>query len=206
MSALNQRQKAILDHLLEKPEGATADQLAEVLNVTKTAAKEHIKNLEYLGYLNFRDEKGFVGRPKRYYVLSPAGAESFPRQYSWLSSMLLSHLSENLGDAKVTLIMQALADSIAADLEGRLNSVRKDQRLAEIVKIMNELGYRARLSGEDRRTKIIEASNCVYHNVAKENPKLCSFDIRLLEKTTKQSVKMQSCISRGGSSCKFCIG
>src|SRR5687768_11615704 len=101
MRSLHDNQKRILEYLLSQAEGATLDELAGHLGITKTAVKEHLIKIESLGYLSYTDIKGSVGRPKRRYLLSKEGHEVFPRQYSWLSNVLLELLAEDLGAAGV---------------------------------------------------------------------------------------------------------
>ena len=48
MNGLHNNQKKILSYLLENKEGATLDELAAHLKVTKTAAKEHLLRLYHL--------------------------------------------------------------------------------------------------------------------------------------------------------------
>jgi predicted ArsR family transcriptional regulator len=202
-----EKQQQILDKLLAQPEGATTDELAAHLGVTKTAAKEHVSKLEGLGYLVHEDAKGSVGRPRRIYQLSSAGHEVFPRQYSWLSNVLLELLSEDLGSAEVARIMKQLAGKVAGSMAERFaRKTTSASLLTEITDALNELGYRASLKQKDlRKGAIIEATNCVYHTVAKQHPELCQFDIRFIESASKMNVKLESCIARGGATCRFCL-
>ncbi|WP_374028901.1 helix-turn-helix transcriptional regulator [Bdellovibrio bacteriovorus] len=208
MIGLHENQKKILEYLLDHRSGATLDELAEFLHVTKTAAKEHLIKVDALGLLTFEDRKGGVGRPRRYYLLSEKGNETFPRQYSWLSNIILELLSEEMGSQKTAKMMERLADKVAASMKTRFEGSRSSAELmGEIAKALNELGYRASLKQSDlRKGAVIEATNCVYHSVAKEHPELCRFDIRFIEQASGgMSVKLESCIARGGEVCRFCL-
>lgn len=208
MNGLHENQKKILEYLLAHPEGGTLDELSEHLGVTKTAAKEHVIKLDTAGYLSFKDIKGSVGRPRRHYLLSPQGHETFPRKYSWLSNILLELLAEDFGEAQLKDLMGNLADKVASSMEAKFKTVRSTQELLALVaETLNELGYRASLKQSDlRKGAVIEATNCVYHTVAKEHPSLCSFDIKFIENVTGgMSVRLESCIARGGPVCRFCI-
>ena len=208
MRSLHENQKKILHFLLDQQDGATLEELATHLGITKTAAKEHILKIETLGLLTFKDSKGLVGRPRRRYLLSNEGHESFPRQYSWLSTVLLELLAQDLGPAEVRRIMGALANKVSKPMMQRFeNTNSTPERLAEITKALNELGYRASLKQSDlRKGAIIEATNCVYHSVAKDHPDLCRFDVKFIENATGgMNVKLESCIARGASVCRFCI-
>jgi predicted ArsR family transcriptional regulator len=200
------KQKMIMEFLLDKSEGATLEEISSHLGVTKTAAKEHILKLEHQGLVSFRDTKGTVGRPKRSYLLSDAGHEVFPRQYSWLSSVLLEYLSHDLGSNKVSAMMKDLGKKVAESMAPRFQKKNSAEALSEVNLALNELGYRSYVKQSDvRKGAIIEASNCVYHSVAKEHPELCHFDIQFIESATGLKVKLESCIARGGSICRFCV-
>lgn len=204
---LHSNQKLILEYLLDHPEGATLDELAEHLELSKTAVKEHLIKIETQGLIQFEDSKGGVGRPRRRYLLSQEGNEIFPRQYSWLSNVLLEILAQDLGSEAVSKLMKKLAHKVASSMESRFEKAQSTaDLLKEITAAMNELGYRASLKQSDiRKGAVLEATNCVYHNVAKEHPELCKFDIQFLEKASGLNVKLESCIARGGSVCRFCL-
>ena len=206
MNTLPEHQKNILEFLLDKPDGATISEICEHLGVTKTAAIEHLRKVERLGFIIYRDARGSVGRPKRSYLLSAEGQEAFPKQYSWLSNVLLELLAENLGAEAVGRIMKDLARKVAGSMEARFKDKPSLELLNELTKVLNELGYRAYLKQSDlRKGAVIEANNCVYHSVAKEHPELCQFDVQFLKEASGLSVKLESCIARGGASCRFCL-
>lgn len=208
MIGLHANQKKTLEYLLEQQEGATLDAIAEHLQLTKTAAREHVMKIQAMGMITNEDDKGSIGRPRRRYLLTPEGHEAFPRQYSWLSTVLLEFLTEDLGGQKMTETMEGLALRIVKSLEKRFSDKSSvPERLTEVTKVMNELGYRASLKQSDlRKGAIIEATNCVYHSVAKAHPELCAFDIKFIQAASGgKTVKLESCIARGGSVCRFCI-
>ncbi|MCM2280265.1 MAG: winged helix-turn-helix transcriptional regulator [Bdellovibrionaceae bacterium] len=207
MRGLHENQRKILDYLLDHPEGATLDELASHLGITKTAAKEHLIKVENLGYLKFVDSKGGVGRPRRRYLLSQDAHDAFPKQYSWLSNVLLELLADDLGQDRVARIMKDLADKVAGSMADKFKGAKSHvELLSQVTKTLNDLGYRASLKQSDlRKGAVIEATNCVYHTVAKEHPELCGFDIRFIENASGMDVKLETCIARGGSVCRFCL-
>jgi DeoR family suf operon transcriptional repressor len=205
MKTLHENQRKVLEFLLERPEGATLEEIADRLGITKTAAKEHVIKVTDLGYLTYQDTRGLVGRPRRRYLLSDEGAEAFPRQYSWLSTVLLEQLGQDLGPAGLSRLMGAMAKNVAAGMSARFE-LSGPALLAEVAKALSELGYRATLKQSDlRKGAVIEATNCVYHAVAKKHPELCQFDTQFIRSATRMEVRLESCIARGGSVCRFCI-
>jgi predicted ArsR family transcriptional regulator len=207
MRGLHENQKRILSYLLENKEGVTLEDLASHLEISKTAVKEHLIKIERLGYLTYIDSKGLVGRPRRRYLLSPEGHDAFPKQYSWLSNVLLELLADDKR-IHVPSLMSDLADKVAKSMEPTFRQAKNPAELLSlVVATLNDLGYRASLKQSDlRKGAVIEATNCVYHSVAKQHPELCRFDVRFIEKATGgMSVRLESCIARGGSVCRFCI-
>jgi DeoR family transcriptional regulator, suf operon transcriptional repressor len=208
MQGLHPNQQKILDYLLDHKGGATLDELAAHLGITKTAVKEHLIKIETYGYLSYVDTKGAVGRPRRRYLLTQEGHDAFPKQYSWLSNVLLEQLAESLGKEEVSQLMRDLADKVAKSMAPRFkDKTTSADLLAEVTATLNELGYRASLKQSDlRKGAVVEATNCVYHNVAKAHPSLCKFDVRFIENVTGGlKVDLESCIARGGNVCRFCI-
>jgi predicted ArsR family transcriptional regulator len=208
MQGLHENQKKILEYLLDKPGGCPLEEIAAHLGVTKTAAREHVLKIEALGLLQFEDSKGEVGRPKRRYRLSPRGLEAFPRQYSWLSNEILALLVGEFGADGASRLMQKLAGTVADSMRERFErKTSPAARLAEVSAALNELGYRASVKQSDlRKGAVLEATNCVYHTVAKAHPELCAFDIKFIEKASGGlKVSLESCIARGGSVCRFCL-
>ena len=208
MNALHANQKRILEYLLDHSDGATIEALGSHLGITKTAVKEHILKIEHLGYLTYKDISGAIGRPKRYYILSNSGHEAFPRQYSWLSNILLELLAKNMGKESVSKIMDELAQKVSDSMQARFEQASSSSDLlVEINKALNELGYRSTIKQKDlRKGAVLEATNCVYHSVAKEHPVLCKFDIQFIKKASGgMNVSLESCIAKGDSVCRFCI-
>lgn len=208
MNGLHKNQKEILTYLLEHKDGATLDELASHLGITKTAAKEHLMKVDHLGYLTYIDSKGSVGRPRRRYLLSQGGMDAFPKQYSWLSNVLLEVLAENNGPEVLAKTMDALAAKTADTMKPKFKNAKNSGELLKLIsETLNELGYRSSLKQSDlRKGAIIEATNCVYHSVAQKHPTLCRFDIKLIENVSGgMNVKLEDCIARGGSVCRFCI-
>lgn len=207
MKNLPDNQRKILEHLLGHHEGASLDELAAHLALTRTAVQQHVLRLLDFGYLTYADTKGAVGRPRRRYLISDEGIDTFPKKYSWLANAILAQLAADLGPGGARAFMKNLAGAVAASLESPVNPADPPaQRLRKVTALMNDLGYRAVLKpGEAPGEAAIEAVNCVYHSVAKGHPELCQFDVSLIEQASGMSVHLETCIAKGGAVCRFCV-
>jgi predicted ArsR family transcriptional regulator len=203
LATFGSRQQQLLRLLLEHKPGMSVDELAESLEITRTAVTQHLAALERDGYVEKGDLQKTGGRPGWTYVLTPSGVDLFPKQYSWFAKLLLETIKRDLGSQGLANRLDALAAGLAGELERRLAGKDPDGQVAEIVAIMNELGYTARPVEDAGELPLIEAKNCVYHDLAREHPEVCQFDLGLLSNLMHRGVEHLECMVRGGNACRF---
>ena len=198
LSAFGARQQNLLKTLLKEKNGLTIDSLAENLKITRTAVKQHLTTLLEFNLVCRGETEGGIGRPCQLYKITDEGKNLFPKQYSWFSGLLVQSLYERLGENGLKKFLEELASTVASSLLERTKNKEGTELLEEVVKIMNELGYEAQL-----RDGKIEATNCVYHDVAKSCSTVCQFDIKLLSRLTSSNIDHEECMVRGGGVCRF---
>jgi predicted ArsR family transcriptional regulator len=101
--------------------------------------------------------------------------------------------------------MYDLGVKLSADLIPRLVGKNRAERIAEIVTIMNETGFIARTIPPENSDKLprVECKNCVYHDLSKNYPEVCRFDIGFLSGLMGAEVEHQACVQNGDDSCRF---
>jgi DeoR family transcriptional regulator, suf operon transcriptional repressor len=199
-------QQAVLKHLLENRAGATLDELVTAVGLSRTAVNQHLIGLEGAGHVRKAAQRKTGGRPQHVYVLTDEGTNSlFPKQYSWFSKMLIETLRQQVGTEQVEQFMYDLGVKMSAGLIPRLVGKNRAERIDEIVKIMNETGFSAKTLGPPEAGKLprVECKNCVYHDLSKDYPEVCRFDIGFLSGLMGAEVEHQSCMQRGGEACRF---
>ncbi len=198
-------QKQVLAQLLEHKSGATLDELVKSVGLSRTAVNQHLMVLEREGFVTKAASRKTGGRPQHIYVLTEAGTNLFPKQYSWFSKLLIETLRERLGEEQVGQYMFDLGVKKSAMLIPRLIGKNRAERIAEVVKIMNETGFVARTvpaAGGEKLPRV-ECKNCVYHDLSKDYPEVCRFDIGFLSGLLGAEVEHQACMQRGGGACRF---
>jgi DeoR family suf operon transcriptional repressor len=205
MTSPGNSQQAVLNELLEHKSGVTLDELVGSVGLSRTAVNQHLIALEREGYVQKAAPRKTGGRPLHVYVLTEAGANRFPKQYSWFSKLLIQTLRERLGEAEASEYMYDLGVKMSAGLIPRLVGKNRVERIAEIVQIMNETGFVARTLAPNGTDKLprVECKNCVYHDLSKDYPEVCRFDIGFLSGLMGAEVEHQECMQRGGGSCRF---
>jgi DeoR family suf operon transcriptional repressor len=198
-------QQAVLDHLLENKAGSTLDELVTAVSLSRTAVNQHLRVLESQGVIRKTTARKTAGRPRHVYVLTEVGANVFPKQYSWFSTVLLQTLRAQMGEDKVAQFMYDLGVKFSAGLIPRLIGKNRTERIEEIVKIMNETGFVAKTFGAPGSEKLprVECRNCVYHDLSKDYPEVCRFDIGFLSGLMGAEVEHLTCMQRDGDACRF---
>jgi predicted ArsR family transcriptional regulator len=198
-------QQEVLNQLMERTAGATLDELVAAVGLSRTAVNQHLMALERDGYIQKAAPRKTGGRPQNVYVLTETGTNLFPKQYSWFSKLLIQTLRQEIGEERVSAYMYDLGVKLSAGLIPRLIGKNRAERIAEIVKIMNETGFIAKIVAAEGADKLprVECRNCVYHDLSKDYPEVCRFDIGFLSGLMGAEVEHQACVQRGADCCRF---
>lgn len=192
-------QMRLLQCLLQSEGGASMEQLAELLGISRSAVHQQIRILESSGLISMARSEPSGGRPHTVYTLTEEGRDYFPRQYPLLMNRMLQQLTSILGGAELDALLYQLGQDIGQEHLHAL-SRQAGPRREGIVRLMNELGYHARPGAGDNE---IVAQNCVYHRLAQEHEAVCSLDRGLLEVLWEHPVEQTECMLRGGHVCRF---
>jgi predicted ArsR family transcriptional regulator len=199
-----ERRRELLRHLLRNKSGATVDELAGRLRVTRTAVRQHLAASIRDGLVDRAGDRPSGGRPRQLYVLTDAGKEEFPRHYAWFAQLLVDAISAEHGVAGLRTRLGRIAASVVAELRRRTpEGGTRRERVRQLSGVMDELGYDARMSRDIGGAPTIEADNCVFHELARKNPVICQFDLALLSAYTHSKVDLHECMARGGHVCRF---
>jgi predicted ArsR family transcriptional regulator len=201
---LRERRKRLMRHLLRNKRGATIDEIARAIGVTRTAVRQHLASLMQESLVAAGDTRPTGGRPERLFVLTPLGREEFPRRYSWFAQLLIEAIEREHGKAGLRVRLGRIAAAVVAGIrQGVPAAGSRRQKVEALSALMDELGYDARTARDLEGAPTIEADNCVFHELAAKNPEVCQFDLALLSGYTGSKVTLHECMARGGHVCRF---
>lgn len=205
LSAFSERQQALLQQLLQERSGLTVDGLAQRLDISRTAVNQHLASLMQNGFVAAGESRKTGGRPQRVYALTDRGHHLFPKQYSWFSSLMINSMKEEFGSEATARYLRKIAAHLVEDMHPPGKDISEPERLTILVEVMNELAYEAAPAADPAHPGdlMIEAKNCVYHDLAREHPEVCQFDLELLSRFMGMDVTQEECMLRGGQSCRF---
>ena len=146
-----------------KTRGAsTASKLAERLDVTPMAIRQHLAALEDEGLVSHVEERRAVGRPARVWRLTPEAASRFPNTHADLTVELLSAMKEVFGEAGLDRLIHARSLKQRADYRERLPGPDAPlaDRVAALAKIRQAEGYMADWREEPDGSFLLIENHC----------------------------------------------
>lgn len=204
LEILGARQKELLRLLLKNKAGMTADELAEGLNITRNAARQHLAALEADRLVVKGETRPSGGRPQQLYLLTHEGRELFPRHYSWLAELLIESIKATAGDEGLRERLSELGAQVATQLSNQHPKLAtREEKVQKLSEIMEQLGYSASSATDANAVPTIEADNCIFHHLAVRNPDICQFDLALMSSFTDSVVDHQECMAKNGNVCRF---
>ena len=176
----------ILQYLLKQGQ-ATAQQLAEALEITAQATRRHLKDLEEEELIEHQSVQTGMGRPNHVYQLSRQGRDRFPHRYSEFTVSLLDALVETVGEEQTSRVLRKQWERKAMEYRQRVGTGSLKERVANLVRLRQEEGYMAELhlmetrdSGKDSEQKFILAEhNCAISDVAESFPTVCGHELEM---------------------------
>lgn len=204
LEILGDRQKQLLRLLLQAKPGLTVDALSERLQITRNAVRQHLAALERDGLVAAGATRPSGGRPRQLYVLTDKGRELFPRHYSWFAQLVVEAIKREHGAEGLRARLSGLGASVGEQLHAQHSALESPgQKVEKLAAVMDELGYDARTAAAADGAPVIEADNCVFHQLAMKTPEICHFDLAMMGSFTASEVEHQECMVRGGNVCRF---
>jgi predicted ArsR family transcriptional regulator len=206
LEMIGARHKEFLELLIRNKTGLTVENFSGSLGITRNAVRQHLATLETHAMVAKSVTRPSGGRPEQLYVLTDKGSSFFPRQYSWFAQLLIETVAQEVGEEHLGDRLAAMGEKVAKSLlAGDAQQNDLPTQVQKLAVVMEDLGYKIdRDAPADKGgMPIIEAGNCVFHDLAKKRPHVCRFDLALLSTFTDSKVMHDECMVRGGNVCRF---
>jgi DeoR family suf operon transcriptional repressor len=203
LAELPATRRALLIALRKRGE-ARAEELADELDITVGAVRQHLQGLAAGDLVAHREERPGPGRPRHVYRLGAAAEGLFPRAYGELTVELLDYID----DEDPTLVQRAFERRRRARVErvrSRLEGLGFDARVAEVARVLDEDGYLAEVERlpDGGGYRILE-HNCAILAVARRYGHACGAEIAFLREVLPDAdVTRTSHILTGATACAY---
>jgi predicted ArsR family transcriptional regulator len=193
-------QGKILVHL--QAGGRTVDELAQHLELTPNAVRNHLGSLEREGLILVAGKRPGLRKPALIYGLTSRARELLSRAYFPLLQQLLATLKDRLSSSERAAVLREVGRRLAASAP-RVAGSRKE-RVAVAAQVIEQLGGSVRLENRGRTTAIV-GSACPLAELVRENPEVCRVVEALVAEVTGLSAK-EECDRGEHPRCTFLVG
>lgn len=132
----------ILNYLAKQGQ-ATAQELAEHLNISPQATRRHLKDLEVDELIEHHAVQVGMGRPQHRYQLSQKGRDRLPEGYGDFALSLLDTLAETVGKDQVGSILRKQWERKALEYQEQIGNGSLQERVERLVELRRAEGYMA---------------------------------------------------------------
>jgi DeoR family transcriptional regulator, suf operon transcriptional repressor len=195
----------------------SAGEIAESLQIQKSAARVHLESLQSLGAVKSKFKIEKMGRPKKVYELTEKGREFFPRKYDLFLTLVLNKIAGKKGEAEAREIIESIAEDIASGI--RTNIDKNNHHLDDLeysLKVINDasnqMGFASSLGREEKDNSFyIQSKNCILHKVASANQDMICHGLhdKIISKSlagnSDSRVELKECMALGNEYCRHII-
>jgi DeoR family suf operon transcriptional repressor len=218
IGTLGETKERIIELLLGGSKSAS--EIADRLQIQKSAARVHLESLQSLGAVTSKFKIEKMGRPKKVYELTEKGRELFPRKYDLFLTLILNKIADKKGDREAREIVESVADDIASGIRERIdknNDNRAADALEHSLKIINDasnqMGFASSLSRDEKDNSFsIQSKNCILHKVASANQDMICHGLhdKIISKSLEGNnpdvrVELKECMALGNDYCRHVV-
>ncbi len=166
-------------YLLKTRGPLTAQQLAEILELTSMGARRQLESAQEAGLVQCEDRPAGIGRPGRWWSLTDTGHARFPDRHGEVIVQLIGHLRTQLGEAGVESLIQAREAQMAAQYRAEIaRATTLQDKLAALAAIRTRDGYMAEIKASENGWQLIE-HHCPICSAASQCQAFCRSELKL---------------------------
>lgn len=162
----------------EGPSGSA--QLAERLGLTAMAIRQHLYALQREGLVTAEARPVPIGRPAKFWRLTPEADRLFPEAYAELSVALINSVKDAFGDEGLERVLTSRCARQRTDYGKRIkpgDSLKK--KLQELAKVRTEEGYMAEVRAEGEGSFLLIENHCPICAAANACQGFCATELDL---------------------------
>ncbi len=187
---------------LQRAGEATVKDLAALLGVSATAARDHLVHLQAEGLVSVRAERHGPGRPRLVYTLSDEARSRFPKQYDRLITGLLRELIAQEGADRVEQLLERVSRRLADEYADRMAGTGISERLDELRRLLEQRGVPAEVAEDGDGIRLFA---CPFYDIAQDHPEVCSMERQMIEYALGEKLALESTIREGAHTCRFVL-
>ena len=194
---------------LLKMEGAMdSAALAKRLGVTAMAVRQHLYALQDEKLVAAEERPVPLGRPAKYWRLTPEANRLFPDAYAELNVALIGAVQETFGAAGVGRLLETRLEKQKSEYAARIDrSAPLDRKLHQLARLRTEEGYMAEVKRDGKRGFVFIENHCPICAAATACQGFCTTELELFQSVLGPgvSVERDEHIVSGDRRCAYLI-
>lgn len=204
MNASKGSARSSILQLLKRRGAMTVGDLAHEVGITAVAVRKHLVLLASEGLVEQQARVGARGRPAIEYRLSNRGEGLFPKAYNHFLVDLLQDVADLEGEQKLEHLFRQRNERLVHAYESRLVGKPLREAVEELARAREDEGYMANVE-EAVEGLVLAEHNCPIIEVAQRFPQACACEQKLFEQVLGATVRRDSTLAHGGTSCRYHI-
>jgi predicted ArsR family transcriptional regulator len=167
---------------LKRQDGLTANDLAQMLDITSMAVRKHLAQLEGEELIFATVERRPVGRPVNRFHLTEAAEQLFPNTSDRLTVELLTDLRILSGEETVDRLFERRTDRLAEELSAAMGGKSLEERLETLREHLDKNGYLATWERTPEGDYLLKEFHCAVSSVAHTFTQPCVSELDLFRR------------------------
>src|ERR1044071_1838919 len=203
------RTRRAITKLLKTEGPIDSAQLGERLGLTAMAVRQHLYALQREGLVTAEERPVPIGRPAKFWRLTPEADHLFPEAYAELSVALIDSVKDAFGDEGLERVLTSRCARQRNDYGKRIKPGDSlEKKLAALAKVRTEEGYMAEIRKEAKGTYLLIENHCPICTAANACQGFCSTELDLFRSVLGPGVSVERAehIIKGDHRCVYRIG
>jgi len=181
-------------------------QLAERLGLTAMAVRQHLYALQREGLVTHEARPVPIGRPAKFWRLTPEADRMFPEAYAELSVALIDSVKDAFGEEGLERVLTSRCARQKTDYGKRIRPEDSlERKLQELAKVRTEEGYMAEVRREGDDSYLLVENHCPICAAANACQGFCSTELELFRSVLGPGIEVERAehIIRGDQRCVY---
>jgi len=181
-------------------------QLSKRLGLTAMAVRQHLYALQREGLVTAESRPVPIGRPAKFWRLTPDADHLFPEAYAELSVALIDSVKDAFGEKGLERVLTSRCARQRMDYTKRISPrATLEKKLRELAKVRTEEGYMAEIRSEGGGSYLLVENHCPICAAANACQGFCSTELDLFRSVLGPNVSVERAehIVKGDQRCVY---
>ena len=187
----------------------TTPAIARHLKMTLPGARKHLAALFEAKLVDFADEPGSVGRPKRSWRLTPLADRHFPDSHAVLTVEMIGAVRQVFGDDGLDRLIATRESETERRYGAALSGLRDmGKKIAKLAELRSEEGYMADWQAQSDGSYLLVENHCPICAAARICQGFCRSELAVFRQVLGPEVTVERAehILQGARRCAYRIG